>query len=198
MRKLWKRSLSLALVGGLLITLGLSANAYYLFGGKLIDGIYMRRFYIQSGIPCYDSATQAFKDWNWVLNPKENGEGVDFFFYQVSGPSINESYGEISILYEEDSDDDFMAITDFYYAHKNIGDPVTNYEYVRITVNGFYRPVGDYYQEMRKIINHEIGHAVGLMHNDYDNGTIMYPEYWKCTAYSPTLDDITGVRALYG
>ena len=50
MRKLWKRSLSLALVGGLLITLGLSANAYYLFGGKLIDGIYRRRFYIPSGM----------------------------------------------------------------------------------------------------------------------------------------------------
>ena len=33
--------------------------------------------------------------------------------------------------------------------------------------------------------------------NPYDNGTIMYPFWQTCTAYSPTLDDITGVRAKY-
>lgn len=49
---------------------------------------------------------------------------------------------------------------------------------------------------MRKTINHEIGHCVGLAHNESDNGTIMYP-YLTRTAHSPTLDDITGVRAKY-
>lgn len=50
---------------------------------------------------------------------------------------------------------------------------------------------------MRKIINHEIGHCIGLEENPYDNGTIMYPYWNTCTAYCPTLDDITGVRAKY-
>ncbi len=49
----------------------------------------------------------------------------------------------------------------------------------------------------RGIINHEIGHALGLDENPNDNGTIMWEETSTRTAHVPTAADLTGIRNLY-
>lgn len=151
---------------------------------------------MEAYLPFEDSIRQAINDWNWVLNPKNDGEGVDFFFYQVSGESA-QKYGDIRFIYRDRPYEPYVGLTDFYYAHQMIEPDDGDYEFTVITINEHWTPTHNYFQEMRKILNHEIGHAVGLAHNPEDNGTIMYPTWNNCTAYVPTLDDITGVRVKY-
>ena len=44
---------------------------------------------------------------------------------------------------------------------------------------------------------HEIGHALGLYHNENDNGTLMYPYHNTRTAHSPTYDEVQGIWQQY-
>lgn len=64
----------------------LPSNAYNLFGsGKLAGGIYNRTYYIGCSSYKYINAfNAAIEDWNWALNPYDNGNGVDFYFRKVS------------------------------------------------------------------------------------------------------------------
>ncbi|MCI8553394.1 MAG: matrixin family metalloprotease [Clostridiales bacterium] len=94
-----------------------------------------------------------------------------------------------------DSAEEYAGETVNYYSH-NIVPSNHDREYVVIRINMCYAPVNNF-EEMRKIINHEIGHALGLAHNRDDNGTLMYPYYDRSTAYVPTRDDLNGIHAIY-
>lgn len=174
---------------------GMSASAYVVLAGYLEGGVYNRTYAIQGDVPFIDSAVQAFADWNWVLNPDNNGDGVDFYFSRISGEFIDEK-AVIYIYRNYDSSVRYSGLTTFYKGAA-VRPNETSWEHCEIEINEANEPTYNYFQEMRKIINHEIGHCIGLEENPYDNGTIMYPFWQTCTAYSPTLDDITGVRAKY-
>lgn len=56
----------------------------------------------------------------------------------------------------------------------------------------------------RSVITHELGHSIGLAHNNAracDVMAVMYYEtqgrYDSCNVYTPRADDITGINALY-
>lgn len=56
--------------------------------------------------------------------------------------------------------------------------------------------IEDVYQ-LKAIANHEIGHALGLAHYEYDNGVLMFPGDNR-TAEVPTAADLEGIYHLYG
>lgn len=194
-KKLFRVILATICTGSVMAFSGMSASAYVVLAGYLEGGVYNRTYAIQGDVPFIDSAVQAFADWNWVLNPDNNGDGVDFYFSRISGEFIDEK-AVIYIYRNYDSSVRYSGLTTFYKGAA-VRPNETSWEHCEIEINEANEPTYNYFQEMRKIINHEIGHCIGLEENPYDNGTIMYPFWQTCTAYSPTLDDITGVRAKY-
>lgn len=196
-KRLIRKVTAVISVGVIMACAGISASAYALFPGKLEGGIYNRTYAIEAGVSFIDCITQAIDDWNWVLNANNDGQGVDFYFHRISGENIiqrtqiyirSQNYSEIpyaglTVSYKDDSP--FLDI------------PYEDFDRSIITINEAQTPTYNYFQEMRKIIGHEIGHSIGLAHNTSDNGTLMYPGWDVCTAYCPTLDDITGVRVKY-
>ena len=82
-----KKLLSLEIVAALVVSFSvLPSSAYNLLGsGKLAGGIYNRTYYIGCSSYKYINAFNAeIEDWNWALNPYDNGNGVDFYFRKVS------------------------------------------------------------------------------------------------------------------
>ena len=82
-----KKLLSLEIVAALVVSFSvLPSSAYNLLGsGKLAGGIYNRTYYIGCSSYKYINAfNAAIEDWNWALNPYDNGNGVDFYFRKVS------------------------------------------------------------------------------------------------------------------
>jgi hypothetical protein len=194
-KKLFRVILATICTGSVMAFSGMSASAYVLLPGRLEGGIYNRTYAIEGDAPFLDSAVQAFADWNWVMNPDNTGDSEDFYFYRISGENI-QGKAVIYIYQIIDPQERATGITTFYKGAQ-IDPKETNWEHCGIAINEAKKPTTNYFQEMRKIINHEIGHCIGLEENPYDNGTIMYPYWNTCTAYCPTLDDITGVRAKY-
>ena len=82
-----KKLLSLGIVAALVVSFSvLPSSAYNLLGsGKLAGGIYNRTYYIGCSSYKYINAfNAAIEDWNWALNPNDNGSGVDFYFRRVN------------------------------------------------------------------------------------------------------------------
>ena len=195
--RLFRRMIAMVSIGAVMACAGISASAYELFPGKLEGGIYNRTYAIEEGVPFLDSAKQAIDDWNWVLNAKNDGDGVDFYFHRVSGVNIIQK-ATVYIRYVDYPKQTYTGITVSYKEETPLTPiPYTDFERSIITINQAQTPTYNYFQEMRKIIGHEIGHCIGLAHNEKDRGTLMYPDWDVSTAYCPTLDDITGVRAKY-
>ena len=178
----------------------LPSNAYNLFGsGKLAGGIYNRTYYIGCSSYKYINAfNAAIEDWNWALNPYDNGNGVDFYFRRVNssaGTTIcfwgetrpNESWaGETRLL---DANGKNMLDNGSYR--------YSNWVHASISFNTARVPENNA-SKMRSIAGHEIGHAIGLAHNQSDNGVLMYQGFVARTAIVPTDDDTAGARAIYG
>lgn len=68
------------------------------------------------------------------------------------------------------------------------------------TITIFNAPWGQNPSKQQACAAHEIGHALGLMHNEGwgANGSIMYPTVTKMTITGPTGHDMKGVKYLYG
>ena len=72
----------------------------------------------------------------------------------------------------------------------------SNWAHASISFNTTQVPE-DNADKMRSIAGHETGHAIGLAHNQSDNGVLMYQGFVARTAIVPTDDDTAGVRAIY-
>ena len=142
----------------------------------------------------------AHNDWN-------NGTVAQTFLYKRNITTVN---GATQITYEE-LDVRYLqgAVWDIATIEINtvscISDSNSHSDLFGGELTG---RTWDYSKEMRKILNHEIGHAVGLKHSNNDIkivnysdlgdvGKLMCPMGNYCTAYVPTRDDVNGVNAIY-
>ena len=184
---------------------GTSPNNYHMrakfyaeFGGKLIGGIYNRKYYLgfTSTATAYINASKnAILDWNYAVNANNNGVGTDFYFTQSStipGSSIR-FWGEYH------PDVDWQGLTMMYDSSGTYIDEdgiITNdWSIVDIIFNTDSAPTTQS-SEMKKIAGHEIGHAIGLAHVN-DHGRLMHPNWDLCTAYSPTQAEVALANHLY-
>ena len=64
-------------------------------------------------------------------------------------------------------------------------------------------PIGDfqysgYMSDLQQIVEHELGHALGLAHNTTDPNAVMYPTATPQNNAGPDQSDIQALRSLYG
>ena len=186
---------------------------YVTLPGQLTGGLY-RRYYNMDEV--YEEEIRAIirqciADWNWHLNPDNDGQGVDCYFIQVSSvtdlTSAQINFVQYETMYPGDEWGAVDAITLFLDANGQQMNQQQLYidcedwygAYIGIFTPALPRLADGSYdiESIRATINHEIGHAFGLLHNKWDVGTLMW-EASNRTAHVPTAADLNGIYAIYG
>lgn len=183
------------------VTITYSAGAYVLQIGKLKKGVVNQTYYV--GI---DNQTisglcvQAFNDWNYAVQNTNETRNMGFSFTRsnkITGSTIRcwtenrnnvEWYGH-AFYYILDNNLNATEVSNAY--RRDYADCILNLRYYDWTYNDPTQ------LEWKKIAAHEIGHALGLAHNETDKGVLMYPYYNVSTATSPTRDEVLGIYEKY-
>ncbi|MBQ4616915.1 MAG: matrixin family metalloprotease [Clostridia bacterium] len=182
------------------------------------------------------AAYGAIQDWDWHLSyisqykSTQQGYDRDIYgfsmecnqvYYNNSDIRISCTEGYIVDEYGQTLRDAYALTTPYTFANDIIREEVMysnyNWRYAEIVLSK--QELNDYslshtneetQQFMRRVVNHEIGHALGLTHDTRDNGILMYgPSYHGlCTGYVyddddmtatvPTLHDLIGIYLIYG
>lgn len=136
-----------------------------------------------------NSLTAADDHWNGVV--KSTPVLIPWFY-----KSPSRSLAEIIIKSRDKGDNRVLATTRLVVNGNRIVK-------VYITVNSYYLENGYYLsnEHFYFVLNHELGHALGLGHNNLDDNVLMYPTdrpYRIYGIFYPVTDDIEGVTQLYG
>ena len=180
------------------------------------------------------AAYGAIQDWDWHLSyisqyqSTQQGYNRDIYGFSMDCNQVTRENADIRIKYTDGFIVDecggtypgaYGFTTPYNCLNQVIRESVNsggNWRYADVLIS--QKKINDYSlshteeeteQLMRRVINHEIGHALGLAHDPRDNGIIMYgqlleepfDEYiydWdSMTATVPTLHDLMGVYLLY-
>ncbi len=222
-RSLWK-SIGFVAISVVLCTVVLVSSVsagiiepYDIYGHQLVRGIENVRCLNQVNeslyTPLYRSVNAAIADWDWHLGLLNEQYGVNWNMsalnngQNVGTPEITVyglTYEEIKYTYDEDVYDPNEAVG-FIMFYNSTGSRVTpevsdwySTEIVfcvdALSTAGY---INDYTM-LKSLVNHEIGHTLGLDHFDTDAGVIMYPNHPYRTATVPTAGDLAGIYAIYG
>lgn len=174
------------------------AADYVLYGKKLNGGIgnYGKspRSYWMSGYFNTNAkkkpVTDAMYKWNY-----SNNTGA---WTPLMLKNSTNKYGSILDIQKITGRPNIGASTTFYnWNEQGLNISKNNWDWSKIEVTNVYHSKND--KTKRGIMVHEIGHALGLNHNDSNpkGGTVMWKNYKSSMANGPTLNDFKGINKLY-
>lgn len=191
-------TLSILLSAALILN---TASAYVLQGGKLSRGVVNQTYYVGIDNQTISAqCVQAFADWNYAVQNTPETSNLGFSFTRstsILGTTIrcwaenhpNEQWIGHAFYYTLDSNLNATPVQS--YQNRDYGDCILNLSYYDWT----YTYVTQL--DWKVTAAHEIGHILGLAHNESDNGTLMYPYAAYTTATAPTRDEALGIGAKY-
>ena len=169
-----------------------TAGAYSLHPGKLSKGLTSSRY--------SNACVAGMNNWNYAVQNTSLTSSLGFSFTKsskITGSTIRFWGKNLHVS-------NAVAVTKYYNIDSSwIAVPVTNHgnrDYADVIFNlNVTDSNASVYNTtyLTSTSGHEIGHALGLYHNENDNGTLMYPYHNTRTAHSPTYDEVQGIWQQY-
>lgn len=211
------------------IELAPNGEKYAYFGGYLKDingnkhtlnniNCYVD-FYSQDYYELFLAIHNGVQDWNWHFGILNSTYGTNYSM-NFMGAAKYES--EITFQYIEDYIEDMPTVLAATYFSDGLGAQINdsvvyenaNWASANIVFSRQYfdsTVLEERTFQMRRTVNHEIGHALGLAHDPRDNGILMYGpgdpsisdfagctySFYDATADVPTMHDLLAVYYLY-
>ena len=155
----------------------------------------------------WNAVQTAIADWDWHLSLLNAQYGVDWNVFSVGSTASAtitvaekpEGFGllgtaeTIMYAFTEDEGDRFLT-NDVDPSQKDWKTVIVWVDIEEIDGLGYLNNA----TYLRRMMNHEFGHALGLNHYSDDEGVIMYDVIDNQTATVPTEADLAGIYYLYG
>lgn len=169
----------------LLIT-SFSVHAYETFGYEKVTGITNEYYYVTSGVSStYENEIDdAVDDWESEVNDlllrstsSQSSSNMDFYTYSINN--------------------NVLGYTEFYTnSVQDVGAPNKNWYWNKIYLNT--ETLDDYNNAKKQGVSaHEIGHALGLAHDNTNPDVLMCQSSYGRTVETVQNDDRDGVNNIY-
>lgn len=153
-----------------------------------------RYYYISSSASGQTSYIESAM-YHWIYTSEDPGVSTPISFRRTydQNSSVMDIY--LGNFYDESTG--YIAETEFYIYSNRVNQYYENWGWTNIKINN---PVYGYYLtnfQKEGTISHEMGHVMGLDHNNSDQFSIMCQLQYNRLVKAPFPDDLNGINALY-